>query len=593
MHKAENLLRPDTFRKWKCSLGEKQASVVIQLEKSTEIHSIDIGNENSAFVEVLVGRSEDPVNDFKVLLVTSSFMSPMESKNSTNINRVRMFGPEKLSKPTMMEKWDLVKIVCTQPFNKSVQFGLSFIKLHSPPEAVPEENDNITPKQIGNFRIRDDDENELSVGSWFAKRKEKELTVSGAAAVRDASSLAAKVLEISSKHDEKFKNLNSKTPVKQKIESNKKSPNNNESKHHQSKLTSNNNETKHHHIKLKENKEAKINKKRKEETEQRKAPTPKKAKLNPKDKSLNKIMRKVVFVLSGFQNPFRGELRDKALEMGAKYKGDWEKGCTHLVCAFMNTPKYNQVKAVGGRIVTKDWVLDCYKKQTLLPWRNYKFGQYKNNSSTEESEDEIANTSNSNEASVKSKSNENKKEIENDNDKNKNNNDTKDSDEEYAASTDIDSDSSSNGSSESDTEGELRKAEIKTNKENNENVENETDNNENYLNESKLQNRPDTSNLPLPELPDFFKNKSFFLYGTYTQDEMHTLQRYIIAFHGSISEYMSETVNFVVTNAAWDDNFNDALEINEDIIFVKSQWIYECKEKLKHIPYQLFVVVPT
>ncbi len=33
--------------------------------------------------------------------------------------------------------------------------------------------------------------------------------------------------------------------------------------------------------------------------------------------------------------------------MGAKYKGDWDWSCTHLICAFPNTPKFNQV---GGRI---------------------------------------------------------------------------------------------------------------------------------------------------------------------------------------------------------------------------------------------------
>ena len=76
----------------------------------------------------------------------------------------------------------------------------------------------------------------------------------------------------------------------------------------------------------------------------------------------------VVIALSGFKNPFRGELREKALEMGAKYEADWGPSCTHLMyvcmdihslkafdsnllimsflssCAFANTPKFNQVK---------------------------------------------------------------------------------------------------------------------------------------------------------------------------------------------------------------------------------------------------------
>ena len=48
-------------------------------------------------------------------------------------------------------------------------------------------------------------------------------------------------------------------------------------------------------------------------------------------KAFGRIMEKVVFVLSGYQNPYRGELRDRALAMGAKYKPDWGKGCTHLM----------------------------------------------------------------------------------------------------------------------------------------------------------------------------------------------------------------------------------------------------------------------
>ena len=49
------------------------------------------------------------------------------------------------------------------------------------------------------------------------------------------------------------------------------------------------------------------------------------------EKTFIKLMEGVVFVLSGFQNPFRGDLRDKAMEMGAVYKPDWKKGCTHLM----------------------------------------------------------------------------------------------------------------------------------------------------------------------------------------------------------------------------------------------------------------------
>ncbi len=38
-------------------IGQQSAVVILQLSKEARITSIDIGNEGSAFVEVLVGRS--------------------------------------------------------------------------------------------------------------------------------------------------------------------------------------------------------------------------------------------------------------------------------------------------------------------------------------------------------------------------------------------------------------------------------------------------------------------------------------------------------------------------------------------------------
>lgn len=67
----------------------------------------------------------------------------------------------------------------------------------------------------------------------------------------------------------------------------------------------------------------------------------------------------VVFVLSGFVNPERGMLRSRAMEMGAQYEPDWNSDCTLLVCAFPNTPKFRQVKADCGTIVSKVFLFPC------------------------------------------------------------------------------------------------------------------------------------------------------------------------------------------------------------------------------------------
>uniref|UniRef100_A0A8C5J5C6 DNA-repair protein Xrcc1 N-terminal domain-containing protein n=1 Tax=Junco hyemalis TaxID=40217 RepID=A0A8C5J5C6_JUNHY len=57
-HPAENLLRPDDGGKWRgATAGEKQLSVVLELGDTRPIHSLHIGNDGAAFVEVLLGCS--------------------------------------------------------------------------------------------------------------------------------------------------------------------------------------------------------------------------------------------------------------------------------------------------------------------------------------------------------------------------------------------------------------------------------------------------------------------------------------------------------------------------------------------------------
>ena len=59
--------------------------------------------------------------------------------------------------------------------------------------------------------------------------------------------------------------------------------------------------------------------------------TPVSKKKPTKTVPLKEVLGRVIFVLSGFQNPQRGQLRDKALQMGARYEGEWNKKCTHLM----------------------------------------------------------------------------------------------------------------------------------------------------------------------------------------------------------------------------------------------------------------------
>lgn len=75
-------------------------------------------------------------------------MTPPESKNSTNTNRVRCFSKDALVQSVIDEKWDLIKIICTQPFNKHVQYGLSFIKIYVATSETKEEKKSLIPQQF-------------------------------------------------------------------------------------------------------------------------------------------------------------------------------------------------------------------------------------------------------------------------------------------------------------------------------------------------------------------------------------------------------------------------------------------------------------
>lgn len=85
----------------------------------------------------------------------------------------------------------------------------------------------------------------------------------------------------------------------------------------------------------------------------------------------SKLMEGVVFVLSGFVNPERGILRSQMLEMGAEYQPDWDSNSTLLVCAFPNTPKFRQVEADDGTIISKDWISQCYNQRKLVDIESY------------------------------------------------------------------------------------------------------------------------------------------------------------------------------------------------------------------------------
>uniref|UniRef100_A0A6Q2XKN8 DNA repair protein XRCC1 n=1 Tax=Esox lucius TaxID=8010 RepID=A0A6Q2XKN8_ESOLU len=367
-HKADNLLSSDTYRKWKAARpGEKQTSVIIQFEKEEQVHSIDMGNEGSAFIEVLVGHSTSMKDqDFEVLLVTSSFMSPTESRNGTNTNRVRFFGPNQLVKAHAQEKWDRVKIICSQPYSKTIAYGLAFVKFHSPPDkSDPQPTTPPKLTKLGQFRVKDDSPSvgpSLQPGALFFNR---ESTSKPSPALKGKPFTKERQSALAPPPSKKPSPMGSpergSTTPKPKTKPSPPSLNTPKGKKHRASrsrsqpASRSRSQPASRDVQSKPEAKSRSSKARSSSSE---APVP-----------LNKVMEGVVFVLSGFQNPFRADLRDKALAMGAKYRPDWTPDATHLICAFSNTPKYSQVKSAGGIIVRKEWVLDCHKRKQNISFK--------------------------------------------------------------------------------------------------------------------------------------------------------------------------------------------------------------------------------
>uniref|UniRef100_A0AAG5D003 BRCT domain-containing protein n=1 Tax=Anopheles atroparvus TaxID=41427 RepID=A0AAG5D003_ANOAO len=535
-HPASNLLKPGN-KKWKCcEAGEKVAYVVIRLDEPIQISGIDIGNEHSAFIEVLVGRSGPSNPTFTELLLSTKFMNPVESRNSTSPNRVQFFNKSVLIPSTSEEKWDLVKIVCSQPFNARVKYGLTFVALHT--TSAERKDKSLVPdrfqKQIreeaekgnaanvvsfGRFKLREDspdsDEGNVAGGSsdMFTRWKEKlkpnalNVTTSVSALMRDSATPEGVKRNIPAPGS--VRNVLASRPKPQQFDSsddeatvqksNDKPETNRNSvavlydeedekpdkklghgvardhtasqKHEPQKGSrkaegSTKNASKLHDTgssKFKEfldftgqsmdrgpqrtNEEKSkapmkvetprrtshgsppydstkavgvrtsfpveqqtVPKKRlsspsaTENSKESRSPLSKKVKTvvavtksdeEPEKrlqyKPFGRLLENVVLVISGIQNPERGDIRSKALAMGAKYKPDWDSSSTHLICAYRNTPKYNQVRG-KGKIIKKEWITACYNNRKRFSWR--KFAMDSEEANEPDSEDEIVDIAN-------------------------------------------------------------------------------------------------------------------------------------------------------------------------------------------------------
>lgn len=597
---ASNLLAKG---KWKCKEeGEKQAWVCLQLEELSTITNIDIGNNGAAFVEVQVGRHGCDVDQMKVLLVASSFMSVNEARVGDNASRVRMFTLDKLAAEAAREKWDLVKIIATQPFNKHSKYGVSFISLTGPPKTQP-----TTPvSKLGAFKLMDDNVDSIAVGSYFARKKEnkendsddktKTPRPSVAATMRQSDTSLAEVTLKAAKKEDKKRKLEITPAAKEEIKKRRVErdfpsrlslPGESEEVRSESPKPKKFNKP----STSKENSSVKkeIISKSNERASKDQGKTSLKTK---KFLKFNEFLKGVNFAISGFQNPSRGEIRQKALDMGARYHGDWSSTCTHLVCAFTNTPKFNQVKG-KGKIVKKEWIELCHSQRKRLPWR--RFCLDKDDKNKDESEEEIFEQVDENidcdtdEEIEQIKDNENKKKKFEEVNKTDYDCDTDEEIERIKAEekrNHVSKDACANNDEESQTL-------VKTNSNNISKEETykydcETDDEEGSssdpydaetdIDEEEIERLlPDVSNVAYDELPSFFRGKNFYVDALFPTSERKLFVRYISACGGCVlSTTQFRDIEIVISKSK--KKPEEVRSWDEKTLFVKPAWLFACKD---------------
>lgn len=422
---AENLLKT---KKWTCKEGGEAQHVVLELDGPAQIKSLNIGNEHSAFIEVQVGNSCDGAltnpDKFKTLLLATKFMSEKDSRNSEKTNQVRCFNRDDFDRDAASGEWDLVKVICTQVFNKHVQYGLGFITMYGKPRVAKDQVATTSepatsttaatskkPIMFGKFKMREESpEDDQPKGDGLMARWKQQRDKPGEMLVpppkllpadRNRTSLvydkdddddkkfeksAKKIRAEKTKKEEKVKDTpppkpkiknfseflsvkdspsssskasSSKTPEKKKRDEESSGKRKRDSSPKSSEKRKSSSTTSE-----KRKRERSPSKKRepspkRNSTPERKRPREKSPQPSPKPSSsrepkkpatrrpFKELLNGVVFVISGIQNPERADLRSKALALGAKYSADWTDSCTHLICAFKNTPKYREVQGKG------------------------------------------------------------------------------------------------------------------------------------------------------------------------------------------------------------------------------------------------------
>uniref|UniRef100_G1Q9S0 X-ray repair cross complementing 1 n=1 Tax=Myotis lucifugus TaxID=59463 RepID=G1Q9S0_MYOLU len=622
-HCADNLLKADTYRKWRAAkAGEKTISVVLQvtLPPPHLLVSAGVGGSGNGFLEVRLGLvclgSTTPAQGSEVLLVTSSFMSPSESRSGSNPNRVRLFGPEKLVRGAAEKRWDRVKIVCSQPYSKAPASGLAFDKAsHFDEESDLLQNSKQTnKKQYGGGRPK---EKAQCVGVFKGEKRftrlnrepagwrspswgqpgvcPEEVQVGSACCGRQE--VAGKRGWGSRSHGRLWswgRTGSDLRPMDRKERTASAWPGQGSVQLHRPHIYSSGIQTP-----PAAGNRGRFGRGRGRLCRGAGVSRPG-CRWGPRE--LGEFFSWSVSSLRTI-NIVSRSLKLYFLYAFSQRETDFDSQRGTLFLIFFFFLKWGISSARGGRAAKGSSGLSPVPQGTGHPvcLRPDSFPRYLMAGPDSSSEDEggpHSGSSGDEAPQLPQKPPQTKTKAPQ----------AAGSSSPQTASTPEETKPASPGSQEDthtegewsegqdngaedseDTEDELRRvAEQKERRQPPGQGENGEDpyagsTDENTDNESP----PESPDLPIPELPDFFQGKHFFLYGEFPGDERRTLSRYVTAFNGELEDYMSDRVQFVITAQEWDPSFEEALMDNPSLVFVRPRWIYSCNE-----PHQLYGVVP-
>jgi len=175
-HPAANLLNRDTFRHWAADQSAKTAHIILCLNEPTQLQEIKIGNVGCAFIEILVATTEDhKQEDYTVLLPITAVMSFAESKEGKNRTRTVEYNKSKFSaKVREKKKWQILKLVCKQPFTDQYDMGLSFVEING----VSQGGDNDAGHSALNNAAKPEQSPDTSIPTIDSTTKNQSLTKS-------------------------------------------------------------------------------------------------------------------------------------------------------------------------------------------------------------------------------------------------------------------------------------------------------------------------------------------------------------------------------------------------------------------------------